>query len=132
MKQKWYIATLIIRSRVGDEPGPYTCDEQIRVIRAFNADAAYEKAVQISTGEEQTYENSDGENVFWEFVGLEDLEELDSAIRDGTDIRSRLFGHPNPESLVSLRERLQIFQTATNAPPRKNRIIVENISAEDD
>ncbi len=44
---QWYIATLIIKSRVADDGGPFLCDEQIRLINAPSAEIALMKAIQI-------------------------------------------------------------------------------------
>lgn len=125
-KQHWYVATLIIRCRVENQPAPWTCDEQVRVIRAANDDEAYDKAVALGKSEETVYKNGDGEDVFWEFIGLEDLTELDSAIRDGTEIRSRLFGHQDPASLVYSETHFR-----SNSPRGEYRIPNENVPAED-
>jgi hypothetical protein len=86
---KWYVATLIVQCRVANEP-PSTCDEQIRLIHAVDADHAYEKALWLGKQEEITYLNEYGETVCWEFIGLENLEELEGRLRDGVEIKSRL------------------------------------------
>ena len=111
MKKQWYVATLIVQCRVGDQQdGPFTCDEQIRLIRAVDAEEAYQKALQLGKGEEVVYQNSDGEDVFWEFVGLEDLEELfDKTISDGREIRSRLSEQDRPSELVCDKAALSVF-----------------------
>lgn len=112
MANGWYVATLIIRCRVqNNEIGPWTCDEQIRVLRAPDSGVAYEKALQLGRSEEESYQNADGETVFWEFVGLADLEALfDSTIKDGTEIKSHLFKSDNPVKQVHEREELTVFR----------------------
>ena len=102
MDDKWYVATLLIRIRVaGDKVGPWTCDEQVYVLRAHDDDAAYQKALKAGHNAEDSYQNTYGETVTLEFVGLVQLAELDDeTIRDGTEITSRLFTHANPSSLV--------------------------------
>ena len=68
-QQKWYVATLIMRCEVPDKLPPHTCDEQIRLLRAADADAAYQKALSLGKNEEETYQNIYGAEVHWEFVG---------------------------------------------------------------
>ena len=102
MDDKWYVATVLMQCRVaGDHAGPWTCDEQVYVLRAPDDKAAYQKALKIGQHEEHSYQNTYDETVTWEFVGLVQLDELmDEAIEDGTEITSRLFDHANPSSLV--------------------------------
>lgn len=110
-KLQWYVATLLISCQVGDGESPMRlCDEQIHVIRAYDAPQAYAKARAVGKAAEVTYENADGAWVAWQFVGLMELSELDAAvIRDGTEIRSRLFHHRNPQDLIELPDRLDVF-----------------------
>ena len=71
----WYVAKLVLQCRVGDgDMGPWTCDEQVRVIKATDDDHAYEKAIGLGKEEEHTYSNVDGETVSWTFIGLSNLE----------------------------------------------------------
>jgi hypothetical protein len=107
---KWYVASLLIKSRVGDDhQAPYMCDEQVRLIKASDAEEAYNKALKIGHEEEQTYLNGDGETVYWEFEGLINLEEFDEEIEDGVEIRSKLFDNANPAKLVSDKDHLAVF-----------------------
>ena len=61
--QNWYIATLVIASKVENGVEVQTCEEQIRAIRAPNAEAAYEKAIEIGQHEEHSYQNMYGQTV---------------------------------------------------------------------
>ncbi len=115
MKTNWYVATLIIRSRVeGDNSSARPCDEQIRLIRAQDEEIAYQKALKLGKAEEQSYQNGEGETVYWEFVGLANLEELTESIQDGTEIRSRLFDSSNPSSLVRPKDQLSVYLGRSN------------------
>jgi Domain of unknown function (DUF4288) len=128
-KKQWYVATLIIRCRVEDDPDPYTCDEQVRLIRARSPEKAYKKALKLGKKEEDSYTNVYGGMVYWEFVGFEDIAELESRIADGVEIRSRLFGHANPDSLVHAKNKL--FRIG-GSPRPEYRIINEDIPVDDD
>lgn len=125
MKNKWYVATLIMRCWVGESaPGSWTCDRQICVIRATDGDEAYRKALRLGEEEEDSYSNAFGEIVHWEFVGLEDLDELvGRTIRDGTEIRSFLFEHDDPFRLIPQREELTIFWIQRNKHRTAQEII---------
>jgi hypothetical protein len=111
MKAKWYVATLIMLCKVTNEMSElFTCDEQIRLIRATDSEQAYEKALRFGKDEEHSYMNSDGNEVFWEFIGLEDLEELfDETIRDGREIRSRISNQLRPFDRIRVKEDLTVF-----------------------
>lgn len=115
-KKQWYVATLIIRCRVANEPAPYTCDEQIRLIRARSPEKAYEKAIKLGKEQEVNYLNENGEDVYWEFLGLEELHELEEPIRDSLEIRSRLSEQIDPALKVVPKERLWVFQSNKKSP----------------
>ena len=108
LKTYWYVATLIVQCSVeGIVTGPWMCDEQIRVLRAADDDAAYEKAMQLGIAEEHTYPNAEGKSVSWTFVGVSDLEMLSTdTIKDGIEIKSRLFHSDDPSRLVQSKDEL--------------------------
>lgn len=108
----WYVVTFVICSRVESEPNRLrTCDEQIRLLRASDSETAYEKAIQLGKAEEVAYQNTYGQTVHWEFVGLVDLEELPiERIEDGVEIKSRLFRSKNPTHLARSKDELTIFR----------------------
>lgn len=111
---RWYVATLILQCRVGEtEEETWTVDEQIRVIRATDAENAYMKALAIGRDAEHSYTNAYSEVVRWQFLGLADLEELlGGEIRDGTEIRSRLFESNEPHLLVKDEENFLVSRAA--------------------
>ena len=47
--------------------------------------------------------------VYREFVGLQDLSLIQTALADGVEIRSRLFSHDAPQSLVHMQDELSAF-----------------------
>ena len=131
-RQYWYIATLVVRSKVEDDPDVQTCDEQIRAIRAPDAEAAYKKALQIGKQEEHSYKSIDGQTVTRVFVGLENLEALEDSMHDGVEIRSRLFGHKTPASLVRSKVDLSVFSAENNPYSTQYKIKTENVPANDE
>lgn len=130
-RQYWYIATLVIASKVADSDDVQTCEEQIRAIRAPNAETTYEKALIVGKNEEHTYPNVYGQTVTWAFVGLENLEALDDSVHDGVEIRSRLFGHKMPSSLIPSKADLTVFAAESNLYSSDYRIKSENIPTTD-
>ena len=108
-KKLWYSATLIIRDRVEDHSGAYTCDEQIRLVHARTAEKAYKKAYKLGKAQETVYLNVAGEMVYREFVGLQDLSLIENAMADGIEIRSRIFNHDAPQDLVHTQDELSAF-----------------------
>jgi hypothetical protein len=111
MSTTWYVATLILKCEIENDPQiPATCFEQIHLIEARDGDNAYEKALQIGNSVEHSYKNYQGNTVYWEFVGLENLEEIfDETIQDGTEIRSRRLLVEDPLSLVRGKDGLTVF-----------------------
>jgi Domain of unknown function (DUF4288) len=115
VKKYRFVATIIMRCRVGDnQKDNWLYDEQVCVIKAEDEDRAYVKATKLAKRKEHNYLNEFGETVYWEFMGLAELSYLeDDAIRDGTEIRSRLFHSDDPKALVIPKEKYDIFPGRT-------------------
>ena len=128
-RKQWYAATLIVRDRVEDHNGSYTCDEQIRLIHARSAEKAYKKAYKVGKAQETVYLNNAGEMVYREFVGLQDLSLIESNLIDGVEVRSRVFGHIAPQNLVHTQDELSAFVTTVHG---SWQIIGEVLPVQDD
>src|SRR5262245_38657422 len=89
---QWYVAELIVRCRIAQaQKDKMLYDRQIKVLRAPTDELAYERALELGKAQNHSYNNTAGEKVFWEFMGLGNLETLDEReISDGTEIHSRL------------------------------------------
>src|ERR1043166_2619994 len=89
---QWYVAEFIVRCRVGKgSKGNTLYDRQIKLLRAPTDEAAYERALELGKTENHSYNNSAGERVLWEFLGLGNLEVLhQKRISHGTEVHSRL------------------------------------------
>jgi len=111
MGTPWYVVTLIMKCTIEDKPQvPITCLEQIHIIKAKNAEHAYQKALQLGKSQEHSYINHAGQNVSWKFVGMQNLEELlEESIHDGVEIRSRRLLLNDPEKMVAKKEGLTVF-----------------------
>jgi hypothetical protein len=110
---KWFVATIILKCEVDGKPtipGEWTCVEQIHLVRGSNRDDAYEKALSLGESQETSYQNAERKAVTWKFTGLENLEELASKrVRDGIEVRGRIFHTENPEAFTPEKEGLSVF-----------------------
>ncbi len=50
---------------------------QYRLVRAADAETAYERALALGRRGQHSYENCNGDTCEWMFAGLEDLREVD-------------------------------------------------------
>ena len=125
---RWFAALLILKSRVASElPDQPLADIQYRVIQAPDAEAAYLRALAIGRSEEHSYQNADGREVSWSFIGLRDLRELpDGQPSDGSEVYSQI-AHSSPKKLVVPKEKLTVFWLEAN----KERT-VEDLLEEDE
>jgi hypothetical protein len=114
-EERWFAAVLVLKSRVASElPHEPLGDIQYRILQAPDAESAYRRAIAIGRSEEQSYENADGREVSWSFLGLRDLRELpDGRPADGTEIYSQI-ARSNPNELVVPKEKLTVFWLEAN------------------
>jgi hypothetical protein len=124
----WFVTILIVRCRVeGESPDNPLFDRQIRVLKASDAEVAFQKAMKLGEAENHSYNNGRGDNVAWEFVGLGDLCQLqEEQISDGTEVYSRL-DHGNPETeVIRSKEKLTAFWTASNMQKTAHKLLGES------
>lgn len=86
--EQWFVAVLVFESRVGgvedDEP---SVDVQYRLVRAVDAESAYQRAIALGLRERVSYSNVDGDTCEWRFVGLQDLRLVDDQeLRHGSEL----------------------------------------------
>ena len=113
----WYSAVLVVQCRVegASAENDILYDRQIRVLRADDPESAYVRAVELGRGEGSNYDNAEGQQVLWEFVGLVNLTELlDEEITDGTEVYSEL-KRGNPQAaVVADKSELTVFWAEAN------------------
>jgi hypothetical protein len=85
---KYYIAKLIWQIKIPTNNICSEFDEQLRIVKACNAQEAIKKALQIGHINEETFINSKGEHVSWIFINVEFVKEIVS-FDDGTEICSQ-------------------------------------------
>lgn len=124
----WFVAILIVMCRVADEsPDKPLFDRQIRIVKASDAEVAFQKAMKLGEAENHSYKNGRGELVSWEFVGLGDLCQLqEEQIGDGTEVYSRL-DRGNPETeVIRSKEKLTVFWAEANMQKTARELLGEN------
>jgi hypothetical protein len=111
MSNSWYVVTLILKCMIeGQSQRPITCFEQIHLIEAGEDTYAYDKALRLGKSQEHSYNNDEGKTISWEFVGIQNLEEiLDETIHDGIEIRNRRLLVDDPLTLVRDKDGLTVF-----------------------
>jgi hypothetical protein len=77
--EQWFIAVLVFESRIVGDAAADGCgvDVQYRLVRAADAESAYERALALGKRGQHAYENCDGDTCQWVFAGLEDLRVFD-------------------------------------------------------
>ena len=108
-KNRLFVAVLVLESEAGDRDRDSLVDHQVRLIRAPNANAAYDRALRLGETENSTYKTSAGEIVSWQFLGLSELDRLDERqLQDGGEVfswRTQGLGR----EFVKLKEQLSVF-----------------------
>jgi hypothetical protein len=84
---QWYVAVLVLESSIVERWSESSVDVQFRLIRAPDAESAYERALALGREAERAYENPYGQTCAWTFKGLKDLQEvIDDELVDGVEI----------------------------------------------
>ena len=116
MKQRFFVAVLVLQSRVGDWDDNPIVDHQVRIVRAANATGAYARALRLGAAENSTFKNQDGQAVTWEFLGLSELDHLeeDQLLNDGGEVFSWRTQGPG-RAFVREKEQLAVFAPKSKA-----------------
>jgi hypothetical protein len=117
-KLTWYVAVLVVVCHVDDNATVDPLLElQFKLIKAKDAEEAYDRAMQLGKQEGCEYKNEEGEKVSWVFQGLHDLQEISSdTIEHGTEVFSRMM-RKQSDSMLYQKEKLTVFWFEEN----KNR-----------
>jgi hypothetical protein len=89
----WYAAKLIFESEIDGNPkADGLWEESIRIVMAASEDEARAEAFEIGKTAEHSYDNENGESVFWRFRDVEEIQDLCvSELAPGAEVFSRLF-----------------------------------------
>jgi hypothetical protein len=83
----WFVAVLVFESSIPGGWSEPSVDIQFRLVRAADAEAAFERAVHLGKQGEHAYENAYGQMCVWTFKGLKDLDDvLAEEFVDGVEI----------------------------------------------
>lgn len=108
----WYVAQYVIEVRVSNCKQPSLLIESV-LIKADSPDAAYAKADLLCKSSEHVYRNHQGETVTQQYVGLHELDSLQTGqLDDELVLQVRLVDRPHGEradSLVRSRAQLSLF-----------------------
>jgi hypothetical protein len=86
---KWFIAKMVYQIICGAGEHTPQFDEQLRIIRAENAEAAFRKAYEMGKKEQDSFLNQKNHPVRWKFINIADLYPILKLI-DGAEIYSRI------------------------------------------
>jgi hypothetical protein len=118
-EHRFFVAVLVLQSRVGDWDDNPIVDHQVRIIEASDARSAYARALKLGEAENSTYKNRDGESVTWEFLGLSELDLLEqSQLRNGGEVFSWRTRGPGRE-FVREKEELAVFAPKSKKTARE-------------
>ena len=81
----WFLAKIVYRIVCGKGEHTPQFDEQLRLIGAEDADAAFAKAQAIGTQEQDSFLNHQRHLVQWQFVNVSELYKI-SALIDGAEL----------------------------------------------
>ncbi len=116
----WYLADLVVRFDVQDDPRGVIHINRC-LVEAADAEQAYVKAIALGKEYDQEYPNPAGKKVRGRFLGLFDLLEIYEPLEDGSEIAyEERIGISDLEArrLVSAREQLGVFRKEfPSAPP---------------
>jgi len=116
MDTKWYVAELVMRLTVVDDPRN-AVDRNLTLLRANSREEAYEKALKYGKRGEAKFVNPEGKEVRIEFRGISDLVEATEPPEDGAELmfyRQLNVTEERIRSLVRKREHLSAFR-----PPKR-------------
>lgn len=85
----WYITKIVYQIICGEGNHTAQFDEQLRLIRALDAQEAFQKAQRLGLTEEQCFRNDKHHLVQWKFIDVCELYQLSELI-DGAEIYSRV------------------------------------------
>lgn len=131
---KWYLADIVLEITVeGDARNViYT---NLILIRADSPEDAYQKAMEIGTANEASWENIDGKQVTFSFRGLRDLNVIHGELEHGTELsysEDMDMDEASIQKWVTPKDELGVFSPIdpSTGPDYRSSDIVEQIYEE--
>jgi hypothetical protein len=85
MFMNWYVAKIVFRIISGEGHHDAQFDEQLRLISAESDKQAFEKAARLGQICQDSFMNSDRQQVRWEFIDVAEINQL-SELTDGAEL----------------------------------------------
>jgi hypothetical protein len=82
---KWYLADIVQEITVEGDPRNVVHTNLV-LIRADSPEEAYEKAMELGTAGDQSWENADGKRVTFRFRGLRELNVIHDELEHGAEL----------------------------------------------
>lgn len=97
--EKYFIAKLIWQIEIEQNAIASEFDEQLRIIKALDAEIALEKSRQIGLNNQETLINNKGQRINWVFINVEFLKEITS-FDDGLEICAQTIKIEDPKQYI--------------------------------
>ncbi len=97
----WFLAKIVYRIVCGNGDHTPQFDEQLRLIEATDAAAAFDKAHSIGIQEQESFLNQKQHPVQWQFVNVSELYRI-SALIDGAELYARVQETENADIYMEL------------------------------
>jgi Domain of unknown function (DUF4288) len=129
---KWYLADIVLEIAIEDDPRNVVHTNLV-LIRADSPEEAYQKAIELGTSNEASWENIDGKRVTFRFRGLRDLNViLSRKLEHGVELsycESIGMDEAAIQKWVTLKEELGVFSQIdpSTGPDYRSSDIVEKI-----
>jgi hypothetical protein len=128
---KWYLAEIVEQITVEGDPRNVVHTNLV-LVGADSPEDAYQKAIDLGTAGEQSYENPDGKNVTVRFRGLHDLNVIHDELEHGAELiysESTNLDDAAIGQWVSPKEKLGVFLpiTPSTGPDYRSRDVVEQL-----
>ena len=129
---KWYVADVVEEITVEDDPRN-VIHTNLVLIRADSPEEAYDKAVELGSAGETSYENTDGKRVAIRFLGLHQLNVICDDLTHGAELgytENLGMDEPAIQRWLRPKEELGVFRpiTPSTAPNYSSREVMEEIA----
>jgi hypothetical protein len=131
---KWYLAEIVEKITVEGDPRNVVHTNLV-LVRADSPEEACQKATELGTAGETSFENPDGRRVTFRFRGLRDLNVIYDDLEHGAELSFSETIDMNDSAIaewVTPKERLGVFRPITRSagPDYSSRDVLEKLSKE--
>jgi len=131
---KWYLADIVFEIIIEGDPTSVVHTNTV-LVRADSPEEAYQKAVDLGVGGEQSYHNLAGQKVRFQFRGLRDLNVIHDELEHGAElIYSEELGmsEHSIQKWITPKRELGVFRpiTPSRAPDYRSSEVMEKLYKE--